>query len=128
VLLRRVAGANGRLRQPIPFARWLLAPWPTWLQWRRMVLWQIGSCRAALDTEREIRYAVTLLRARYGPRWKREAPAELVWMLRMGAFIDTARHAPVLRRLHSAPPGRLDLAHPWLWARPPRRSVTTLRW
>jgi hypothetical protein len=54
------------------------------------VLWQIGSYRAALDTEREIRYAATLLRARYGPRWKREAPAELVWMLRTGAFIDTA--------------------------------------
>ncbi len=29
--------------RPIPVARWVLAPWPTWLMWRRMVLWQTGS-------------------------------------------------------------------------------------
>jgi hypothetical protein len=31
VLLRRMAGAGGRVRDPVPLARWLLAPWPTWL-------------------------------------------------------------------------------------------------
>jgi hypothetical protein len=45
VLLRRIKSADGRTRDPIPVARWVLAPWPTWLMWRRMVLWRIGSFR-----------------------------------------------------------------------------------
>jgi hypothetical protein len=90
VLLRRMAGAGGRVRDPVPLARWLLAPWPTWLLWRRTVLWQLSSYRSALHTEQEIRRAVTLLRARYGRRWKRAAPADLVWMLRSGVFTDDA--------------------------------------
>jgi len=43
VLLRRIKSADGRTHDPIPVARWVLAPWPTWLMWRRMVLWRIGS-------------------------------------------------------------------------------------
>jgi Protein of unknown function (DUF2637) len=45
VLLRRIGGPGGQPRDPIPVARWVLAPWPTWLMWRRMVLWQAGSFR-----------------------------------------------------------------------------------
>jgi hypothetical protein len=43
VLLRRIGIAAGTARDRIPCARWLLAPWRTWLVWRRMVLWQITS-------------------------------------------------------------------------------------
>jgi hypothetical protein len=51
VLLRRAGLASGGGRDRIPVARWILAPWRTWLLWRRMVLWQFTSYRAALDIE-----------------------------------------------------------------------------
>jgi len=44
VLLRRMGQERGTLRDGIPLAGWILAPWRTWLLWRRMVLWQITSC------------------------------------------------------------------------------------
>jgi Protein of unknown function (DUF2637) len=90
VLLRRIGQAQGTVREPIPPARWLLAPWRTFLLWRRMALWQITSYRVAVDTELQLRRAVTLLRVRYGRRWARRAPADLVWMLRTGVAVDEA--------------------------------------
>ena len=66
VLLRRIGRAPGTLREPIPLARWLLAPWRTFLLWRRMALWRITSYRIAVDTELQLRRAVPLLRVRYG--------------------------------------------------------------
>jgi hypothetical protein len=90
VLLRRVNSPDGRLRDPIPAARWLLAPWPTWLMWRRMVLWRIASFQDALDAEQERWRAITLLKASYGWRWRLHAPPELVWMLRTGVSMGDA--------------------------------------
>ena len=84
VLLRRLGEARGARRESIPLIRWVLAPWRTMLLWRRMALWQITSYRTAIDTELQVRRAVTLLRVRYGRRWRRHAPADLVWMLRTG--------------------------------------------
>jgi Protein of unknown function (DUF2637) len=90
VLLRRIKSPDGRTCDPIPAARWVLAPWPTWLMWRRMVLWRIASFRDALAAEQERRHAIALLRARYGRRWKRHAPPELAWMLRTGMSMSNA--------------------------------------
>jgi hypothetical protein len=90
VLLRRIGRAQGALREPIPLARWLLSPWRTFLLWRRMALWQITSYRMAVDIELRLRRAVTLLRVRYGRRWARLAPADLVWLLRTGVAVDEA--------------------------------------
>jgi len=84
VLLRRLGGPHGRTRDLIPMARWVLAPWPTWLMWRRMVLWRIASFQDALEAGQERRHAIALLRAGYGRRWRRCAPSELVWMVRTG--------------------------------------------
>ncbi|MFC4003700.1 DUF2637 domain-containing protein [Prauserella oleivorans] len=84
VLLRRMGRADGTARDPIPLLRWVLAPWRTWLLWRRMVLWQVSSYREAVEAEWAVRRAITLLRRRYGRRWKREAPPDLVWMLQSG--------------------------------------------
>jgi hypothetical protein len=78
------------VRDAIPWVRWTLAPWRTCLLWRRMVLLQITSYRQALDAELELRRAVGLLRARYGLRWRRRAPADVVWMLRAGVHADEA--------------------------------------
>jgi hypothetical protein len=90
VLLRRIGQAQGTRREPIPLTRWVLAPWRTFLLWRRMALWQITSYRAAVDTELQLRRTITLLRMRYGRRWWRQAPADLVWMLRTGVAVDEA--------------------------------------
>jgi hypothetical protein len=76
--------------EPIPLIRWLLAPWSTLLLWRRMALWQITSYRTAIDTELVLRRAVTQLRAHHGRRWRRHAPADLVWMLRTGVSVNEA--------------------------------------
>ena len=62
VLLRRMGQQQGSVRDPVPPAWWVLAPWRTWLLWRRMVLWQITSYRAAVQTELGLRGAVSLLR------------------------------------------------------------------
>jgi hypothetical protein len=97
VLLRRIKSPDGRTRDPIPVARWVLAPWPTWLMWRRMVLWRIASFQDALEAEQERRHASALLKASYGRRWKRQAAPELVWMLRTGVSVhDAVARARVL--------------------------------
>lgn len=94
VLLRRIGIAAGTARESIPLARWLLAPWPTWLLWRRMVLWQITSYHGAIELEHSLRYATTLLRGRHGRRWRRDAPAEVVWRLTNALTAEEA-HAAV---------------------------------
>lgn len=90
VLLRRMGHASGTLRDPVPVVRWVLAPWRTWLLWRRMVLWQVTSYRQAVDTELDLRRAVALLRVRFGRGWRRRAPTDLVWMLRTGVDVRDA--------------------------------------
>jgi hypothetical protein len=88
VLLRRVGLASGTARDGIPVGRWVLSPLRTTLLWRRMVLWQIRSYPKAVEAELSLRRARALLRARYGRRWKRAAPFDLVWMLRTGMSAD----------------------------------------
>jgi hypothetical protein len=90
VLLRRVGLAAGTVREGIPFGRWVLSPWRTWLLWRRMVLWRITSYDGALEVEVRLRRAHALLLMQYGRRWRRETPADLVWMLRSGLFVEEA--------------------------------------
>ena len=62
VLLRRIRQGRGTLREAVPLARWLLAPWRTWLLWRRMVLWRVASYQRAVEVELELRRAVSVLR------------------------------------------------------------------
>jgi len=89
VLLRRPAPGEDR-REPIPLARWILAPWPTWKLWRRMVLWEVTSYRAAIETEQRRLRALYQLRSRYGSSWERQVPDDLAWMLRSGVLPDDA--------------------------------------
>jgi hypothetical protein len=90
VLLRRAGLASGVVRDRIPSWRWVLSPWSTWGLWRRMVLWQITSYRLALEMESKLCRARTLLRMRYGRRWRHEAPADVVWMLGVDVFAEEA--------------------------------------
>lgn len=89
--IRRRAGiAAGTVREGIPLARWLLAPFSTFRLWRRMVLWQITSYPQALAAEQRRRHALALLGEHYGRKWKSRAPADVVWMLRDGVMLDQA--------------------------------------
>ena len=89
--IRRRAGiAAGTVREGVPLARWLLAPFGTFRLWRRMILWQITSYPRALDAEQRRRHALALLGQHYGRRWKSRAPADVVWMLRDGVMLDQA--------------------------------------
>nr|CEL13478.1 Phage protein [Kibdelosporangium sp. MJ126-NF4] len=90
VLLRQTGLAAGLSRDRIPLGRWILSPWRTWLLWRRMVLWQIADYHDALDMEAHIRRARTQLHTEYGSHWKRDAPADLVWMLNTAPFAREA--------------------------------------
>lgn len=80
-LLRRHRDAD---EQGIPFARWLLAPWPTFVLWRRMKLWNIPGYHAAVDMELSRREAIVKLRMRFGDEWESAAPEHVVWKLRRG--------------------------------------------
>ncbi|MES9536120.1 DUF2637 domain-containing protein [Actinomadura sp. NPDC000600] len=111
--IRRRAGiAAGIVREGIPLARWLLAPFSTFRLWRRMVLWQITSYPHALTAEQRRRHALALLDAHYGRKWKSRAPADVVWMLRDGVMLDqalvrvTELTAPQPEPVDEAPPAK----------------------
>jgi len=72
VVRRQTSLATGSLREPIPAARWLLAPVPTFLLFRRMVLWRQHSYRAALAMERRRLEAVAIARQWHGRAWRRK--------------------------------------------------------
>jgi hypothetical protein len=136
VLLRR-PGPGERRREAVPLARWLLAPWPTWKLWRRMVLWQVTSYRTAIETEQRRLRALYQLRSRYGERWDRHVPDDLAWMLRDGVLLEDA--FSVIAELAGPPvdggraesPGRTDdelvadMRSRWPARRPSREAVRT---
>jgi Protein of unknown function (DUF2637) len=72
---QRVGLASGRRREPIPVARWLLAPLSSGLLWRRMVLWNVTVYHHGLRLEYEHLLAVSGLQQRYGRwAWRWKAP------------------------------------------------------
>lgn len=70
----------------VPLWRWLLAPLPTFVLWRRMRLWQIRSYPDAVARERERVMQARRLRYRYGWRWRSKAPEDAVMALRMARY------------------------------------------
>ena len=72
VVRRQTSLATGTLREPIPAARWLLSPGPTFLLFRRMVLWRQHSYTAALAMERRRLEAVAIARQWHGRAWRRK--------------------------------------------------------
>jgi hypothetical protein len=86
-LLRSHRDAN---EEGVPFSRWVLAPWPTFVLWRRMKLWDIHGYGAAVDMELSRREAIVKLRMQFGDEWKSVAPENVVWMLRRGVRMPEA--------------------------------------
>ena len=84
IVRRRVSLETGTRREPIPAARWFLAPWPTAKLWRRMVLWRINSYTAALATERRRLAAIATVREAYGLAWRFKVSPLLRMQIAMG--------------------------------------------
>jgi type IV secretory pathway VirB2 component (pilin) len=69
----------------IPLARWILAPFPTFVIWRRKKLWTDSHLpQSAIDAE----LSVIRLAELYGDEWQEKADADLVWMIQSGVNMD----------------------------------------
>ncbi|WP_405942518.1 DUF2637 domain-containing protein [Streptomyces sp. NBC_00207] len=67
----------------VRLVRWLLSPVPTFKLWRRMKLWELRSYERAVGMEQDRLIYQARLEARYGRRWRRKAPVELLMPLRL---------------------------------------------
>jgi hypothetical protein len=74
----------------IPWLRWVIAPFSTFVIWRRMILWRVRSYAKAIDMELSRRRAIVRLAGHFGQSWQVDAPNDLVWMLRKGVRLDEA--------------------------------------
>lgn len=81
----RIGAATGRRRRmdKIRWSRWFLAPWPTFLLWRRMKLWELTDYDTVLALEQERIVYQAQLRGRFGRAWRRKAPVEALLPLRL---------------------------------------------
>ncbi|HEY3683557.1 MAG TPA: DUF2637 domain-containing protein [Streptosporangiaceae bacterium] len=101
-------------------SRWVLAPWPTWKLWRRMVLWETRSYPDALARERDRLLTLTELQDRYGRMaWRWKAPRRERALYRLGELAPAA-DLP-------APPAPADEPQPIEAAPKPRKPRTTRR-
>lgn len=81
---RRVEGPKV-VPDKIPLARWVLAPIPTLLLWRRMRMWGVTSYAEALDRERNRKLVKARLFQRYDKM--RKVPPETRVLYRMGELV-----------------------------------------
>ncbi|MFI8206704.1 DUF2637 domain-containing protein [Streptomyces sp. NPDC085937] len=81
----RIGAVTGRRRRmdKVRWSRWFLAPWPTFLLWRRMKLWEITDYDTVLALEQERIVYQAQLRGRFGRAWRRKAPVEALLPLRL---------------------------------------------
>ncbi|WP_258574177.1 DUF2637 domain-containing protein [Streptomyces shenzhenensis] len=93
----RIGAATGRRRQmdKVRRARWMLSPFPTFVLWRRMQLWEVRSYDTALRLEQERLVYQSQLHGRFGRAWRRKAPmASLLPLKLVGAGVPLAETAP----------------------------------
>ncbi|MEU9149180.1 DUF2637 domain-containing protein [Streptomyces sp. NPDC048417] len=83
---RTAAITAGRHMDSVRLVRWLLDPIPTFLLWRRMKLWELRSYDQVIKLEQERLVERARLRARYGRRWRRNAPVGAVMALRLTKY------------------------------------------
>ncbi|WP_328499649.1 DUF2637 domain-containing protein [Streptomyces sp. NBC_00457] len=79
----------------VRMTRWLLAPVPTFLLWRRMKLWELRSYDQVIKLEQERLVYQARLRSRFGRGWRRKAPVESLMPLRLAKYgVPLADTAP----------------------------------
>lgn len=71
--------------ESVRLIRWLLAPVPTFLLWRRMKV-ELRSYDHVIKLERDRLVERARLRSRYGPKWRSKAPVEVVMALRLTRY------------------------------------------
>ncbi|MFF2902700.1 DUF2637 domain-containing protein [Streptomyces sp. NPDC057966] len=79
-----IGKASGTRTDPIPLINWLLSPVSTARLWRHMKLWEVTSYSQALKLKRDRLRARAALTRIYGRQWRRKAPLELRFELRLG--------------------------------------------
>ncbi|WP_327309840.1 DUF2637 domain-containing protein (plasmid) [Streptomyces sp. NBC_01298] len=67
----------------VRFARWFLAPVPTFKLWRRMKLWELRSYDEAIQIEQDRLLYQARLQAKHGRRWRKKLTIEELLPLRM---------------------------------------------
>ncbi|MEU0992345.1 DUF2637 domain-containing protein, partial [Streptomyces sp. NPDC005953] len=87
----------------IRLARWLLAPVPTFILWRRMKLWELRSYDQVLQLEQDRLIYRAGLRVRFGRAWRWRAPVEDVLPLRLARHGRPITPAPVAQPAVPAP-------------------------
>ncbi|MEU1600117.1 DUF2637 domain-containing protein [Streptomyces sp. NPDC005708] len=70
----------------VRITRWLLAPTPTFLLWRRMKLWELRSYNQVIKLEQERLVYQAHLHSRYGRAWRRKAPVEALIPLKLAKY------------------------------------------
>ncbi|MEU9183889.1 DUF2637 domain-containing protein [Streptomyces sp. NPDC048484] len=79
----------------VRLTRWLLSPFPTFLLWRRMKLWELRSYEQVIKLEQERLVYQARLRSRFGRGWRRKAPVESLMPLRLARYgVPLAETAP----------------------------------
>ncbi|MEU6324419.1 DUF2637 domain-containing protein [Streptomyces sp. NPDC047009] len=91
----------------VRMTRWLLAPTPTFLLWRRMKLWELRSYNQVIKLEQERLVYQAHLHSRYGRAWRRKAPVEALIPLRLAKYgvplTDTAATGLAAAGIEPAP-------------------------
>jgi hypothetical protein len=105
--------------ESIRLARWILAPIPTFLLWRKMKLWELRSYEQVILLEQERLVYQAQLHARFGRRWRRKAPVEALMPLRLSQYgvplAETAEAGLAAAGIESVPafvPRRTALSRP----------------
>ncbi|MFJ4679164.1 DUF2637 domain-containing protein [Kitasatospora sp. NPDC088783] len=80
---RLTAITADRHMEGVRLIRWLLAPLPTWLLWRRMRLWELRRYDDVIKAEQDRLVARAMLRWRFGRNWRRTAPPQSVLPIRL---------------------------------------------
>nr|WP_254401316.1 DUF2637 domain-containing protein [Streptomyces sp. AC555_RSS877] len=79
----------------VRLTRWMLSPFPTFLLWRRMKLWELRSYEQVIKLEQERLVYQASLRSRFGRAWRRKAPVEALMPLRLARYgVPLAETAP----------------------------------
>nr|AHE38841.1 Putative membrane protein [Streptomyces sp. FR1] len=79
----------------VRLTRWLLAPLPTFLLWRRMKLWELRSYDQVIKLEQDRLVYQARLQSRFGRGWRRKAPVESLMPLRLARYgVPLAETAP----------------------------------
>ncbi|WP_455356703.1 DUF2637 domain-containing protein [Streptomyces sp. SYSU K217416] len=84
-----------RHMEGVRLTRWVLSPFPTFLLWRRMKLWELRSYEQVIKLEQERLVYQARLRSRFGRAWRRKAPVEALMPLRLARYgVPLAETAP----------------------------------